>query len=146
MKALLFLHLFIFTSGFTQELNLNGKWFVESKQAKSDLDIPEKLILVRDSMRFNSIEDSMTCFEYFQFELNKVFYNAGECNAIDPNKRSFLYYGSTGAWLLEKHVLHIDYLSGYHITYCEFKFKYKNNKLYLKRIKKKRVEIIPENE
>lgn len=131
---------------FTQELKLEGKWFVEFKQAKSDLDTPEKFILVKDSSLFNSIEDSMSCFEYFLFEPNKVFYNSGECNAIDPKKRSFLNYGSTGAWSLEKKVLHIDYLSGYHITYCEFKFKYKNNKLYLKRTKMKKVEIIPEYE
>ena len=98
MKQILTLSFFIITTvlGYAQNVNINGKWFVEEKKAISDIDIPEKIILVKDSTIFNSktMVDSMYCAEYFNFEPDSMFYCTGECHAYDPNNYWFNYYGN----------------------------------------------------
>lgn len=146
MHRLLFicLSLFISSKGFSQKVELNGKWFVENKKSKSDLDIPEQIILIKDSLGFDSksMVDSMYCTEYFIFEVDSNFNCIGECHAYDPKNNWFSYYGSYGMWSLkEKSTLKLDYVHGLHITHCEFKIKRQKNKIILTRTKMETVEI-----
>lgn len=141
--------LFSLNNSYSQKEKVEGKWYVENKTSKSDLDVPTTLILSKDSSVFNSksMLDSMYCSEYFIFESDSDFNCIGECHAYDPKNNWFNYYGSYGIWTLKNKVtLKLDYVHGYFITYCEFKIRRQGNKLILKRIKMETVEIKKELE
>ncbi len=146
MKLILIIILFVITNfhGYSQNINIEGKWFVEDKETKSDIDVPEKITLVKDSIIFNSksMVDSMYCTEYFNFEIDSMFYCTGECHAYDPKNNWFNYYGSFGTWTqLNRSNLQLDYVHGYNVTHCKFKIKRQRNKLILIKIDMKTVEI-----
>lgn len=146
MKQILTLSFFIFTSviSYSQSKNIVGKWFVEDKKAISDIDVPEKITLVKDSTVFDSktMVDSMYCSEYFNFEPDSMFYCTGECHAYDPKNYWFNYYGSLGTWtLLNKSNLQLDYIHGLYVTHCKFKIKRQGNKIILIRVDLETVEI-----
>lgn len=150
MKTLLTtIALFLIIHGFSQTLILEGKWFVENKKSKSDLDIPEQIILIKDSSVFDSksMVDSMYCTEYFLFESDSNFNCIGECHAYNPKNNWFSYYGSYGMWNLKGNsTLKLDYVHGLHITHCEFKIKRQKNKIILTRTKMETVEMKQEYE
>jgi hypothetical protein len=141
--------LFLIVNGFSQLPFLEGKWFVENKTSKSDLEIPDKIFLIKDSSVFDSksMVDSMYCTEYFLFESDSNFNCIGECHAYDPKNNWFSYYGSYGIWSLKnKSTLKLDYVHGLHITHCEFNIKSRKNKIILTRTKMETVEIKQEYE
>ena len=135
--------------GYSQNNGIEGKWYVEDKQSKSDLDIPERFYLIKDSTVFDSksMVGSMYCSEYLLFETDSSFTCVGECHAYDPANYWFNYYGSYGNWTTKKKsTLKLDYVHGLFITHSEFKIKRKRNKLILTRTKMETVEIKVEKE
>lgn len=128
---------------------VEGKWYVENKTSLSDLDIPNEIVLTKDSSSFNSksMVDSMYCSEYFIFEPDSNFNCIGECHAYDPKNNWFSFYGSYGMWELKnKMTLKLDYVHGYYITHCEFNIRKRKDKLVLTRIKMETIEIKLEKE
>lgn len=145
----LFFILLLSFQGNAQKLEIVGKWYVQNKVSQSDLDIPNSIVLTKDSTTFNSksMVDSMYCSEYFIFDLDSNFNCIGECHAYDPKNNWFSYYGSYGIWTLRnKSTLKLDYVHGLHITHCEFKIKRQKNKIILTRTKMETVEIKQEKE
>lgn len=145
MKCLLTtIALFLILNGFSQVSSIEGKWFVKNKISKSDLDIPDQIVLIKDSSVFDSksMVDSMFCIEYFLFETDSNFNCIGECHAYNKKNNWFNYYGSYGIWSLKnKSTLKLDYIHGLHITHCEFNIKRRKNSTILTRTKMETVEI-----
>lgn len=144
MKLFILLFSILIAQHIYSQNPFEGKWYVENKKSLSDFDIPEEIILTKDSSAFDSksMVDSMYCLEYFIFEPDSNFNCIGECHAYDPQNNWFSFYGSYGMWELENtETLKLDYVHGYHITHCEFKIRRRRKKVVLTRSKMETVEI-----